>query len=163
MKLRAWARCAMVVGLILGATTAEAENHEREALFVIGQSATVRAEQHVESAIVIGGDLTIAGTVHGIAAAVGGDLIVAPGADIEGPAAAIGGELELADQARVAGPKVHVAGGDFGAVAKQLSAARAPEPPPFWLGSLIRSVQVLVVFVFGLFLSLWFLSPRATR
>ena len=131
-------------------------------MVVVGQSGRVEAGQAVEGAIVIGGDLEVAGRVEGPAIAVGGHLRVESGASIDGPAAAIGGDLQVQPTARIEGPRVQVAAGDFSRVVADLAqAVEGAEPPPLFWGSVVRMFQVLGVFVIAVFLVT--LAPRQVQ
>jgi hypothetical protein len=162
MKRSSGIRCAVVSAVVIGAATAQADDRSVEGTFVVGQSGRVEAGQEVEAAIVVGGNLVVEGRVSRIAAVVGGDLEVRPGAVVEGSIAAIGGTLRVDERARVDGARVHVAGGDFSAVVRDLSEGRDTQMvPPRWVRPVMRLFQMLALFVIGVFLVL--LAPRQVQ
>jgi hypothetical protein len=138
--------------LAAGASSAQPRD-DAAGLFVVGKSARLEAGRHAEAAIVIGDDLVVAGHVQSVAAAIGGDLHVLPGATIDGPALAIGGALHIDDGASVAGPRVTIAPGDFSQVAGDLADVDFErEEPAFSVGPAMRLAQVLSLLVIGVFL-----------
>lgn len=149
-----------LAALLLAAGVTSAQPRREDAgLFVVGKAARLEAGRNAQAAIVIGDDLIVAGHVQGVAASVGGDLHVLPGAIIDGPALAIGGELHIDEGATVEGPRVTVAPGDFSQVAGELADVDYEQrEPSFAAGSAMRLAQVLSLFVIGLVL-VW-LAPR---
>ena len=77
---------------------------------VNGDDAVVEANEIVHDVSVVGGDLTVRGTVTGNAVVTGGTLKVVKGAHIVGNATAVGGELDVEDDAQIDG-QVGVVGG----------------------------------------------------
>ena len=77
---------------------------------VNGDDAVVEKDEIVHDISVVGGDLTVRGTVTGNAVVTGGKMQVVKGAHIVGAAIAVGGELDVEDDARIDG-QVGVVGG----------------------------------------------------
>lgn len=77
---------------------------------VNGDDAVIEANEIVHDVSVVGGDLTVRGTVTGNAVVTGGTLKVVKGAHIVGNATAVGGELDVEDDAQIDG-QVGVVGG----------------------------------------------------
>lgn len=77
---------------------------------VNGDDAVVEANDIVHDISVVGGDLTVHGTVTGNAVVTGGTMKVTKGAHIVGSATAVGGELDVEDGAQIDG-QVGVVGG----------------------------------------------------
>lgn len=77
---------------------------------VNGDDAVIEAHEIVHDVSVVGGDLTVRGTVTGNAVVTGGTLKVVKGAHIVGNATAVGGELDVEDDAQIDG-QVGVVGG----------------------------------------------------
>lgn len=76
----------------------------------MGQSLHIEAGQTVGDAVVIGGSLTISGTVEGEATAVGGSVTLKPTAVVEGDATAVGGSITVEPGAVVEGEATSVGG-----------------------------------------------------
>lgn len=148
----------LIASFLLLPVSAQADGSD--VLFVIGQPAELGAGRRVEAAVVVGGDLQVAGVLEGPAVAIGGNLNVADSARVDGPVAAIGGILRVAPGAQVVGPRVQVAGGDFSQVAADLAEKADGQytAPPFWAGPLMRMFQIIALFVLGVLLLL--LAPR---
>lgn len=77
---------------------------------VFGQSLTVGPEEAVDKAVAIGGSVTISGHVRKDAVAVGGSVMLLPGARVEGDAVAIGGTVSVDEGATLDGDNVSLGG-----------------------------------------------------
>ncbi len=79
-----------------------------------GQDQVVGPDEVVGEVVVIGGDLTVLGTVNGDAVCVGGDISVGPLAVIRGDLVNVGGTLTVDPLATTYGDRVNVEGFPFG-------------------------------------------------
>jgi hypothetical protein len=70
----------------------------------------------VDSAVAIGGSVTVLGVVNGEAVAIGGSVTLEPGAVVKGEAVAIGGKVEVKPGARLDGDRVSIGGSLKGAI-----------------------------------------------
>lgn len=75
-----------------------------------GRNLVVDADQTVTEASVVGGDLTVRGHVLRDAVAVGGSLVLEPGARVDGDAVSVGGDIRIDPGTRVEGDAVSVGG-----------------------------------------------------
>jgi hypothetical protein len=83
----------------------------------MGEAIHVKENEIVRGDVVtvMGGDVTVDGTVHGdVVAALGGDIFLNSTARVEGDVVCIGGELHEEPGAYVSGKRVTGSGGDFG-------------------------------------------------
>jgi hypothetical protein len=78
-----------------------------------GQDRVVGPDDVVRDAVVIGGDLTVLGTVRGEAVCIGGKLTVGPGAVIRGDLVNVGGTLTVDPSAQTYGDRVNIGGEGF--------------------------------------------------
>ncbi|MGQ0504315.1 MAG: hypothetical protein ACT4TC_03275 [Myxococcaceae bacterium] len=77
---------------------------------------TIGPGQRVETAVAYGGDLIVNGRVDGDAMAMGGDVILGPGALVKGSVITLGGEITKGPGARVRGDEVALGGSSFSKV-----------------------------------------------
>ena len=77
---------------------------------VFGRSLDVAADETTDKAVAIGGSVTVAGHVRRDAVAIGGSVILLPGARVEGDAVAIGGEVSVDPGATLEGDNVSLGG-----------------------------------------------------
>ncbi len=89
------------------APVAEAEPREVSAF---GRDVVIEADQTVESASVVGGNLTIRGHVLQDAVAIGGNVQLAAGARVDGDTVSVGGNVRLEPGTRVEGDAVSIGG-----------------------------------------------------
>ncbi|MDQ3034218.1 MAG: polymer-forming cytoskeletal protein [Myxococcota bacterium] len=96
-------RSPLVLALVLvlpampGIASADDGDRDRVAF---GGDAVVAAGETVQSVAAFGGDAIVAGRVEGDVVAFGGDIELAPSADVTGSVAVFGGELRAAEGAR---------------------------------------------------------------
>ncbi len=83
---------------------------ERGEIVRMGQDVVIEAGETVEEVVVIGGDLEVRGQVEGDAVAVGGSVMLGPGAMVGGDAVSVGGSLDIDPGAIVEGDEVEVGG-----------------------------------------------------
>jgi hypothetical protein len=75
-----------------------------------GRDVVVPEGQTLETAVAIGGDVLVYGTVNESAVAIGGSVYLAPGATVHDDAVAVGGEVRLDSASTVFGEVVEVGG-----------------------------------------------------
>ena len=131
--------CALAAVLV-AAPAARARDWVR-----IGGSVVVEAEDQVQDAVAVGGDVTVYGEVRGSAVAIGGDVLVKAGGNVGSDAVAIGGRLVVEPGGEVVGSQVEV---DREAIPKALGWAAVvpvmwgPLKGLYWLGKIIALVAL---------------------
>ncbi len=110
----------------------------------VGHDATVAPDDVVNSAVAVGGDVIVAGTVRGSAVAVGGDVRLLPTALVLGNAVSIGGRVDREPLSAVHGNVVSTRFGFVGSAA----AAVLGEPVwhPFRAGTLLGWVASTILY-----------------
>lgn len=94
------------------------DHGDRDEVVIMGGSGRIEADEVVDSAVVLGGSLTILGRVRGDAVVMGGSLELEPGAVVEGDTVTMGGSLIVPDGATVMGEQINMEG-DLGAIVSE--------------------------------------------
>jgi hypothetical protein len=76
----------------------------------VGESIVIGADETVHDVVSTGGTVTVRGHVTGDATAVGGSVILEPGARVDGDAVSVGGHVEIKPGASVGGEQTSVGG-----------------------------------------------------
>jgi hypothetical protein len=93
----------------------EDDDLKKEDVVLFGQGRIIEEGEVVTGdVVVVGGDLTINGTVMGDAVCVGGKLTAGPGAVIRGDLVNVGGKADIDPDAKVKGSRVNVVGVPLG-------------------------------------------------
>jgi len=126
---------------------------DRDDRVQVGKSLRIEAGEAVDSAVAVGGSLTVAGHVREDAVAVGGGVTLEPGAVVDGDAVAVGGSVEVQPGADLGGDRVGI-GGPLGSVVADLAGRAAWSDVPWGamvvLHTLAKLMRVAVLFVVGL-------------
>ncbi len=75
---------------------------------VVGSSVTIEADEESRDVVVFGGRLTVLGTVIGDAVAIGGSVVIEPGAEVTGDVASIGGPTTVRGGTTIGGDAISV-------------------------------------------------------
>lgn len=144
-------------GLVPGTTGGEDRNrhhgrfhHRKNERVQVGKSMTIEAGEEVDSAVVVGGSLTIAGHVLEDAVAVGGSVTLEPSAVVEGDAVAVGGTVDVQPGAELGGDRVGVGGPLGSIIADRFAGGDLPLGTIAMLHTLSKLMRVAVLFVVGL-------------
>ncbi len=121
---------------------------------VFGQSLTIGADETVDKAVAIGGSVTVAGHVRRDVVAVGGSVILLPGARVEGDAVAVGGTVSVEEGATLDGDNVS-AGGTFPTMAGSLTRWAIGGRPHLhsFFGVVSRTARNLLVYIIALLIA----------
>jgi len=115
MKLKARFLWLTVVGFVCcWGHVSEAEMYaEREEVVRFGEDITVTAADVLDTAVAIGGSVTVlsGGRITESVVAIGGDVILKAGAQIDGDVVTVGGEVRKDDSVSIGGKEVVIAGG----------------------------------------------------
>lgn len=90
---------ALALALLAAPTLARADGGSRDRV-AFGGDAVVAPGEVVQSVAAFGGDAIVAGVVEGDVVSFGGDVELAPSAEVHGSVSAFGGEVEAAEGAR---------------------------------------------------------------
>jgi hypothetical protein len=119
----------------------------------VGKSLRIEAGEEVDSAVAVGGSLTVAGHVREDAVAVGGSVTLEPGATVDGDAVAVGGSVTLEPGAELGGDRVGI-GGPLGSLISGVAGGFDGDDVPWGalvlLHTLAKLMRVAVLFVIGL-------------
>lgn len=98
-----------VIAVALSQTNVAAQSSETERV-AVGHDVTVAADETVESALAVGGNVRIEpnAVVRGDVVAVGGNIAIEDNAHIEGDVATVGGKLSVAPSATIRGDRVEM-------------------------------------------------------
>ena len=124
---------------------------------VFGQSLDVAAEETLDRAVAIGGSVTVAGHVRQDVVAVGGSVMLLPGARVDGDAVAIGGSVSVDPAATLEGDNVSLGGTlpkTVGSVAKWVGGRRHGMQPMFGMAS--RVTRAVLLYVIALLIAVAF-------
>ncbi len=138
---------------------------DRKERVQVGKSLRIEEGEEVDEAVVFGGSLTIAGVVHDDAVAVGGSVILEPGALVEGNAVAVGGTVDVQPGATLHGDRVGI-GGPIGSIVSRIALGSVDEGK---FGAVVvllvilgKMMRVAVLLVMGI-LILTFMPDRYAR
>ena len=91
------------------------DDRSRQDIVLMGQNKTIEEDEVVSGdVVIIGGNLTVKGTVKGDTVCVGGNLTVGPKAVIRGDLVNVGGNANIDPKAKVKGDKVSIQGMPLG-------------------------------------------------
>lgn len=115
-------------------------------IVMTGQDVRVEPGQHVRSAVAVGGSVILApgAYVEDDAVAVGGDVVLEPGAHVDGDAVSIGGSIKTEPGATIGGSRVNIAPSAhfIGNVFKKEAGAAAWS----FFSAIISIIRILVLF-----------------
>ncbi|MBU2234869.1 MAG: hypothetical protein KKE49_04410, partial [Proteobacteria bacterium] len=96
----------LMLGLLLG--PAAAGTAEDKSIVKIGSDVTIEARQKVRNVVVIGGQITISGTVDNHVVAVGGSVVLTKTAVVGGSIISLGGIIVSARDSQVTGTMTEI-------------------------------------------------------
>lgn len=128
---------------------------------VVGGSLKIKQNEEADSAVVIGGTLTVLGRVHKEAVAVGGSVILEPGSEVMGDAVAVGGEVIVKKGAVIHGDRVSV-GGSLKGVINVITGVATGSVSWFMFSIVGTIVRALILFLLALMI-LSFMPDRSRR
>jgi len=138
---------------------------KRRELVRFGEPLRVEAGETVDSAVAVGGPLTIAGTVLEDAVSVGGSVTLEPTAVVEGDVVSVGGPVDVQPGATVGGDRVGI-GGPVGGIVGKFVGGHGANDLPVGLFVVLGIVSVLVkcaVFLLIGLLVISFMPERYAR
>lgn len=138
------------------------QRHEgRRDRVVVGSNLRIDPNEEVDSAVAVGGSVAVHGIVHEDAVAVGGSVVLEPGAVVKRNAVAIGGEVKVKEGATLHGDRVSIGGSLKGAV--DTLTAVATGSVSWFLFSIVGTfVRSLILFLLALMI-LTFMPKRSER